>query len=96
NRLLAEPDWDALVELRFFGSAREIRVFCREGQWQAALLEKERSDHCIEKTHKLEDGRYGGSSTVRTWLEADEDGQMNPLAVALCGWEKETKKRVQP
>ncbi len=83
----AQIDQDDLIEVRFFNSKKEIRVFRTGGQLRAVQLISETDDSVIERTYEIENPRFGRSITVSYTLEADEDGQVNLTSTHLTRWE---------
>lgn len=85
----ADINWDEITELRFFSESAELRLFRRDGNLQAVLLEDESEDDCLDKTFPLaHNGAFGEQLIVREYLAYDEDGQLFIAAERLKGWVK--------
>lgn len=80
------PQLDELLEARFFGKNREIRIFRREGDMHAVSLEQTPEDRTLEETYELE-SKFGKALTVCRHLSVDEDGQTVFIATRLSFWE---------
>ena len=86
----AQIDLEELIVARFFSATEEIRLFRADRQWQTAQLICEPEDCTLERICRIRNHEFGGSITVSSTLEADEDGQMNIVCTRLTGWEDVT------
>ena len=78
---------EELVEARLFGPSEEVRLFCREGELQAAMLTEEPGDQILSETYPIQNKTlFGTELTVHQILDADEDGQCYVAAVCLADW----------
>lgn len=85
----ADINWDEITELRFFSESAELRLFRRDGNLQAVLLEDDSEDESLDKTFPLAHNKaFGEWLTVREYLAYDEDGQLYVRASRLKGWVK--------
>ena len=83
----AATDTNELIEARFFSANEEIRLFRSDGALHAACLIAEPEDCVIEQVCRIQNPVLGGTITVSSTLQADEDGQMNIAYTRLAGWE---------
>lgn len=83
-----EFDIEELMEVRFFDTQQEIRLFRRDGALQAVRLQCEQEDFVMYQSYLLRDpARFGKKIKVCQLLETDEDGQVYIAATQLAGWE---------
>ena len=78
---------DTLLEARFFDEKTEVRIFRREDDLCAALLQEEDTDRLLVKTYAAADKKFGSKITVKCDLSSDEDGQTFVKSVRLSHWE---------
>lgn len=81
------PASEELLEVRFFNSEKEIRLFRRQGRLEAVCLTQEPEDDCLEEEYEIANpSLFGTSFTLSKLLDVDEDGQTFVKATRLTGW----------
>lgn len=80
-------DAETILKARFFDQATEIRLYREEGILKAVAYMLEEGDAYIERRIPVLK-HFGTAITKREYLKNDDDGQMNIIAVCLCGWEE--------
>lgn len=76
-----------LLEARFFGPDREVRIFRCEDDLCAVMLEDEAGDVYLDKTSRIRRSCFGKTLTLRRYLSFDEDGQAYIAETRLLDWE---------
>lgn len=78
---------EELLEARFFGSQREIRIWNDSGDFRAVAVEDEEDDDCQDITRSIRRSCFGKKLTLRQYLAYDEDGQAYICGTRLLAWE---------
>ena len=84
---------DELLEARFFGPQREIRIYRQDDCCQTVMLEEEEGDVFLERVSQLREPEFGHLLTVRQYIEYDADGQGNIQSIRLVDWEGHAYER---
>ena len=79
---------EELLEVRFFGPRREIRIFREDESFHAVMLEEEEGDVFLEKTALLRESQFGRALTLRQYIVYDADGQGSIQNIRLVNWEE--------
>lgn len=78
---------EELLQARFFGPDREIRIWRDEAGLQAVSLEDEAGEQCIDLIRPIRSRAFGRRLTLRRYLDFDEDGQAYIRDTRLIHWE---------
>lgn len=78
---------EELLEARFFGPDREIRIWHDADGFSAVSLEDEEQDDHLDLTRPVRRGCFGRKLTLRRYLAFDEDGQAYIRDTRLVHWE---------
>lgn len=82
----AQCPLEELLEARFFGPDREVRIYSGEEGLEAVCLEDEEQEDYLTSTCTVRDTRFGKYLTLRRYLGYDEDGQAYIQATRLADW----------
>ena len=92
GRTPGEFSTDELLEARFFGREREIRILASEDGFQAYCLEDEDGDDCLEFIRQVRKSRnfsrFGSELTLLSYLGFDADGQAYICDTRLRNWKE--------
>lgn len=78
---------EELVEARFFGPDREVRIYtCEEGLQALCLEDDGQEDYLPPLTRSIRSPRFGRELTLRRYLDYDADGQAYITATRLLDW----------
>lgn len=81
---------EEILEVRFFSSNMEIRIFRREKELEAVMLD-DRDEIYVDRVFLLANPAFGKEIVVRQYMDFDDDGQAYWKDCRLSGW-KEMKK----
>lgn len=88
------PDFspEELLEARFFGPQREVRIWAGDTGLEAICLEDDGQDDFLDlPPRKIRASRFGKELTLRRYLDYDEDGQAYICATRLVDWKGDAK-----
>lgn len=83
----AELSLEELLEARFFGPDREIRIWQEGDGFCALAVEEEAQDEYLDQPRAIRSSRFGRTLTLRRYLAYDEDGQAYIRDTRLVHWE---------
>lgn len=81
--------FEELLEARFFGPQREVRIWYDDQEFHAVIIEDEDGDDHQDLTRPIRRSRFGRKLTLRRYLSYDEDGQAYICDTRLLAWEGE-------
>ena len=82
----------ALLEARFFGPAREVRIWAGDTGLEAICLEDDGQDDFLDLPNReIRAARFGKELTLRRYLDYDKDGQAYICATRLVDWKGDAK-----
>ena len=88
------PDFspEELLEARFFGPDREVRIWAGETGLEAICLEDDGQDDFLDLPNReIRSARFGKELTLRRYLDYDKDGQAYICATRLVDWKGDAK-----
>lgn len=86
---------EEVLEARFFGPQREIRIYHEDAEFVGVMLEEEEGDVFLERTSLLREPRFGKSLTLRQYIAYDADGQGSIQNIRLVKWEEDAHVRAE-
>lgn len=88
------PDFSPaeLLEARFFGPDREVRIWAGDTGLEAICLEDDGQDDFLDLPNReIRAARFGKELTLRRYLDYDKDGQAYICATRLVDWKGDAK-----
>ena len=86
---------DEVLEARFFGPHREIRIYQEANDFAGVMLEEEEDDVFLERIAQLRQPRFGKALTMRQYVVYDADGQGSIRDIRLVKWEGDANGRTE-
>lgn len=81
-----------LLEARFFGPDREVRIWAGDTGLEAICLEDDGQDDFLDLPNReIRAARFGKELTLRRYLDYDKDGQAYICATRLVDWKGDAK-----
>lgn len=88
-----EFSMDEVLEARFFGPKREIRIYREDDCCNAVMVEEEEGDVFLERVSQLREPEFGRCLTMRQYVDFDADGQGSIQTIRLVDWEEHAYER---
>ncbi|MFI3212733.1 MAG: hypothetical protein R3Y24_05270 [Eubacteriales bacterium] len=79
-------DLSEVLEIRFFGKHKEVRVVNHDKELNAVVIEGEDKDEVVIKAYRIQNKQYGSQIEVACHLGFDEDGQVFVETRRLINW----------
>ena len=82
---------EELLEARFFGPHREVRIWAGEEGVEALCLEDDGQEDFLDLSRQIRTPRFGRELMLRRYLDYDKDGQAYICATRLVDWKGDAK-----